>query len=76
MNRLVLAFAAFVALGVLAWTTLDDQRVRLVTLAILVMFALKTWVRRKDVLHADGKRTGDQMSIGDSGKADSSLRSE
>ncbi len=52
MKRLVLAMAAFVALGVLAWTTLSDQRVRLVTLAILAMFALKTWVRRKEVLPA------------------------
>ena len=27
----------------------------IVTLAILAMFALKTWVRRKDVLHPDEK---------------------
>jgi len=45
--------AAYVALGVLAWTTLSDQRIRLATLAILAMFALKTWVRRKDFLHSD-----------------------
>ena len=48
MKRLLLAMAAFVALGILAWTTLSDSRVRLVTLAILGMFALKTWVRRHD----------------------------
>jgi len=53
VNRLALAFAAYVGLGVLAWTTLSDQRVRMVTLAILLMFALKTWVRRKDVMHRD-----------------------
>jgi len=44
--------AAYVALGVLAWTTLSDERIRLVTLAILAMFAVKTWVRRKDFMHS------------------------
>ena len=53
MNRLLIALAAFVALGILSWKTISDQRIRLVTLAILAMFALKTWVRRKDVLHPD-----------------------
>ena len=51
MNRLYAGLAAFVVLGVLAWTTIGDQRIRLATLAILVMFALKTWVRRKDLMH-------------------------
>ena len=53
VNRLAIGMAAYVALGVLAWTTLSDQRIRLATLAILAMFALKTWVRRKDFLHSD-----------------------
>jgi hypothetical protein len=53
VRRLLIAMAAFVALGVLAWTTLSDQRIRLVTLAILAMFALKTWVRRKGAGLAD-----------------------
>jgi hypothetical protein len=49
----VLAFAAYVALGILSWMTLSDQRVRLAVLAILAMFAFRTWVRRNDVLHRD-----------------------
>jgi hypothetical protein len=53
VTRFALAMAAFVGLGILSWTTLSDSRVRLATLAVLVMFALKTWVRRKDVLHSD-----------------------
>ena len=53
MNRLTLALLAYVALAVLAWTTLSDERIRLLTLAILAMFAVKTWVRRKDVMHPD-----------------------
>jgi len=53
VKRLVIAMAAFGALGILAWNTISDQRIRLGTLAILAMFALKTWVRRKDVLPSD-----------------------
>jgi hypothetical protein len=59
-KRLVLSLAAFVALGALAFATLPDPRVRGVTLAILAMFAVKTWVRRKDVLHPDGESGSDQ----------------
>jgi len=54
VKRLMIALAAFVALGILTWNTISDQRIRLGTLAVLAMFALKTWVRRKDVLHPDG----------------------
>jgi hypothetical protein len=50
-KRLLLAFAAYVALAALALTTLSDHRIRGVTLAILGMFAIKTWVRRKDFMH-------------------------
>jgi hypothetical protein len=53
VNRLIAGLAAFVVLGILAWTTISDQRIRLMTLAILAMFALKTWVRRKEFLHSD-----------------------
>ena len=53
VKRLLIALAAFVALGILSWSTISDQRIRLATLAVLALFALKTWVRRKDVLHPD-----------------------
>ncbi len=55
MNRLVVTLAAYVALAVLTWTTISDQRVRLVTIAILAMFAVKTWVRRNDVMRSNGE---------------------
>ena len=55
LKRLVVALAAFFGLGVLSWTTLSDQRIRLVTLAILAMFAFKTWVHRKDVIDVGDK---------------------
>jgi len=51
-KRLAIALVAYVALAILTWTTIDDQRIRLVTIAILAMFAVKTWVRRKDVMRA------------------------
>jgi hypothetical protein len=54
VKRLIMALAAFVALGILSWNTISDQKIRLATLAVLAMFALKTWVRRKDVLHPNG----------------------
>ena len=54
VNRLAIALAVYAVLGVLAWTTLSDQRIRLVTLAILALFAVKSWMRRKDVMHPDG----------------------
>jgi len=62
-HRLLLAFAGLAALGVLSWTTLSDQRIRLTTLAILAMFALRIWLRRKDVEPAeqDGDESGKPM---------------
>ena len=54
-KRLAIAFSAYVLLGVLALVTLQDPRFRFGTLAILAMFAAKTWVRRKDFL-----RSGDE----------------
>ena len=54
-KRLLLALLAYVVVAVLALKTLDDPRVRGVTLAILAMFAVKTWVRRKDAIHPGGE---------------------
>jgi hypothetical protein len=54
MSRLTMALIAYLVLGALAYTTLSDSRIRLLTLLILGLFAFKSWVRRKDVLHPDG----------------------
>ena len=58
-KRLLLALAAYVVLAALAFKTLPDPRFRGVTLIILAMFAVKTWVRRKDVMHPDGESGSD-----------------
>jgi hypothetical protein len=59
MSRLAMALIAYLVLGVLAYTTLNDSRIRLLTLLILALFAFKTWVRRKDVVHPGGDRESD-----------------
>jgi hypothetical protein len=51
-----MALAAYAVLAVLAWTTISDEKLRLATFAVLVLFAVKTIVRRKDVLHPDGEK--------------------
>jgi hypothetical protein len=55
MSRLAMALIAYAVLGALALATLSDFRIRSLTLLILAMFAFKSWVRRKDVLHPDGE---------------------
>ncbi len=49
-----MSLIAYLVLAVLAFATLSDPRIRLLTLLILAMFAVKSWVRRKDVMHPDG----------------------
>jgi hypothetical protein len=51
VNRLTGALVAYVVLGALTWFTITDGKIRNVTLAVLAMFALKSWLRRKDVMH-------------------------
>ena len=55
MSRLAMALIAYAVLGVLALATLSDFRIRSLTLLILGLFAFKSWMRRKDVLHPDGE---------------------
>jgi hypothetical protein len=54
MSRLAMALIAYLVLGALAYSTLSDTRIRLLTLLILGLFAFKSWVRRKDVMHRGG----------------------
>ncbi len=43
MKRLWVALGVYAVLAGLAWTTISDQKFRLATLAILAMFAVRTW---------------------------------
>ena len=58
-KRLVLALAAYVALAALVLATISDPKIRAATLVILAMFAVKTWIRRGDVMHPDGEDGSD-----------------
>jgi hypothetical protein len=53
LNRLLIALGVYTLLGALAWATLGDGRIRLVTLAILGLFALKTVLHRRDAMHTN-----------------------
>ena len=59
MNRLSIALVCYVVLGALAWTTLTDPKLRAGTLLVLGLFALKSVLRREDVLHPDKSRDAD-----------------
>jgi hypothetical protein len=54
--RLVLALLAYVALAFMAWRTMEDDRIRLVTFAILALFAFRTIVHavREQQMKPDG----------------------
>jgi len=54
-NRLIAALIAYVAIGVLTVLTITDTKLRAATLLILALFAVKSILRRKDVLHRDDK---------------------
>jgi hypothetical protein len=53
VNRLAAALIAYAVLGVLTYLTISDSRIRGVTFAILALFALKSILRRDDVMHRD-----------------------
>jgi membrane protein implicated in regulation of membrane protease activity len=42
-KKLLVAFAIYAVLAALAWTTLSEPKFRYATLAILALFALRTW---------------------------------
>jgi hypothetical protein len=53
VNRLSIALVCYVALGALTWATITEPKLRLGTLLILGLFAVKSIVRRGDAMHPD-----------------------
>ena len=43
MNKFLVAMGVYAVLAALAWTTLGDPKFKFATLAILAMFAIRTW---------------------------------
>ena len=60
MNRLAAALIAYAVIAALAWFTISDPRIRAVPLGILALFAVKSVLRRKDVMHPNGDRDADK----------------
>jgi hypothetical protein len=56
VNRLSISLICYLVLGVLAWITITDPKLRAGTLLVLGLFAVKSILRRGDVLHPDGER--------------------
>ncbi len=54
---------AYAVLAMLTMATISDHRVRGITLAILAMFAVKSWVRRKDVMHPDDEHEAEKSVV-------------
>jgi len=63
VNRLAAALIAYVILGILTWMTITDTKLRAGTLVILGVFAVKSWVRRKDVMHPGSGSRGDDAEL-------------
>ena len=60
MKRLGIALGAFAVLMALTWITIDDQKFRLAALAILAMFAVRTWSHSRKLQHeAEQGQAGD-----------------
>ena len=59
MSRLTIALICYVVLGALTWGTITDPRLRAGTLVILALFAVKSVLRRRDVLHVDEDQAGE-----------------
>jgi len=53
VNRLSIALVCYVVLGALTWTTITDPRIRAGTFVVPALFAVKSVLRRNDVLHPD-----------------------
>jgi hypothetical protein len=47
VSRFSIALALFGLLGLVAWLTLPDQKIRGVALALLAMFAVKSWLHHR-----------------------------
>jgi len=60
VNRLTIALVAYAVIAVLAWLTISDPRVRAVPLGIVALFAVKSILRRKDVMHSEDERGADK----------------
>jgi membrane protein implicated in regulation of membrane protease activity len=57
MKRLWFAMGAFAVLMLLTLITIDDQKIRLAALAILAMFAVRTWSHSRKLRNEEEERS-------------------
>jgi hypothetical protein len=57
MKRFAVAMGIIAVLMLLAWTTLADERFRFGALAILAMWAVRTWSHHRKLQH-EARRQG------------------
>ena len=60
MKRLWVALGAIAVLMLLTWITIDDQRFRLGALAVLAMFAVRTWSHHRKMQHEAERQRDEQ----------------
>jgi len=60
MKRLWVALGAFAVLMGLTWITIDDQKFRLAAMAILAMFAVRTWSHSRKLQGEERQRSEDE----------------
>ena len=49
-NKFAVAMTLFALLAALSWLLLSDPKLRLVTLVLLALFAVKTWIHHRKQL--------------------------
>jgi hypothetical protein len=58
VNRFFVAMAIYAALAVFELLVIQDTKLRLVALAILAMFAVKTMLHRRNTMNTDRSADG------------------
>jgi hypothetical protein len=58
VNRLSIALLCYAVLAVLTWSTITEPKLRAGTLLVLGLFAVKSILRRRDVMHPDAVSEG------------------
>jgi membrane protein implicated in regulation of membrane protease activity len=64
MNKFFVALIAYVVLAALAWTTLSDPKFKFATLAILAMFAVRTWSWNKKLEREQREQSSAPRAVG------------
>ena len=64
MNRLAAALIAYAVLGVLSWLTISDTKIRALPLAVLLLLAVKSILRRNETMHSEEHEAEDEESKG------------